>query len=47
MKVSVIEQCFHQQRYAANFKHVFGDITTARFQIRDIWCLFKDFGHIK
>src|SRR6266702_5430600 len=44
---SVVEQRLHQKRYAANFKHVFGDITTTRLQIRDIRCLFEDFCHFE
>src|SRR6266849_4548911 len=44
---SVIEQRFHQKRYATSFEHVFGDITTSWLQIRDIRCLFEDFRHVK
>jgi hypothetical protein len=47
MQEAVIEQRLHQERYAANLEHVFGDITAARFQIRDIRCLFEDFGHVE
>ncbi len=43
----MIEQRLHQKRYAANLEHVFGDITATRFQIRDIWCLFEDFGDVE
>ncbi len=43
----MVEQRLHQKRYAANFEHVFGDITAARFQIRDIRCLFEDFGDVE
>ena len=45
--MAVIEQRFHQKRYATSFEHVFGDITTARLQIRDIWCLFEDFRDVE
>ena len=44
---AVVEQRLHQQRHAASFEHVLGDITAARFQIRDIWCLFEDFGDVE
>ena len=44
---AVIEQRFHQQRNTASFEHVLGDITAARFQIRDIWCPFEDFGDVE
>ncbi|OIQ67945.1 hypothetical protein GALL_504740 [mine drainage metagenome] len=47
MQVAVIEQRLHQKRYATSLKHIFGDITTARLQIRDIRCLFEDFGDVK
>src|SRR5882757_1564974 len=47
VKVSMVEQCLHQKRYATNLEHVFGNITTARLQIRDIWCLFEDFGDVE
>ena len=43
----MIEQRLHQQRHAASFEHILGDITAARFQIRDIWCLFEDFGDVE
>ena len=43
----MIEQRLHQKRYAASFEHVLGDITAARFQIRDIRCLFEDFGDVE
>ena len=44
MQVAVVEQRLHQKRYAAYFEHVFGDITAAWLQIRDIRCHFEDFG---
>jgi hypothetical protein len=44
--MAVIEQRFHQKRYAASFKHVFGDITTSRLQILDIGRFFDDFRDI-
>ena len=47
VQVAVIEQGFHQERYAPYLEHVFGDITAARFQIRDIWCPFEDLGNIE
>src|SRR5262245_13035507 len=47
MQIAMIEEGLHQQRYPPSFEHVFGDITAAGFQIRDIWCLFEDLGHIK
>src|ERR1700730_3156243 len=47
VKEAIIEQRLHQQRNAASFKHVFGDITAARLQIRDIGSLFEDFRYIK
>ena len=47
VQVAVIEQSLHQQRHAACFEHVLGDITAARFQIRDIRCLFEDFGDVE
>jgi len=47
MQVAVIKQGFHQKRYSTSFKHVFGDITAARLQIRDIRCFFEYFGHVK
>src|SRR6266478_7146841 len=47
VQMAVIEQRLHQKRYATSFKHVFGDITTARLQIRDIWCLFEDFRDVE
>ena len=47
MHVAVVEQGFHQKRHTASFEHVLGDITAARFQIRDIWCLFEDFGDVE
>src|SRR5216684_6289932 len=45
--MAVIEQRLHQKRYATNLEHVFGDIATSWFQIRDIRCLFEDFGDIE
>ena len=47
MKEAMVEQRLHQQRNAASFEHVFGDITAAGFQIRDIRCPFEDFGDIE
>ena len=47
MQVAIVEQRLHQKRYATNFKHVFGNITAPWLQIRDIWCLFEDFGHVE
>ena len=47
MQEAVVEQRLHQERYAANFEHVFGDITAARLQIRDIRCPFEDLGHVE
>ena len=47
MQVAMVEQRLHQQRDAANFEHVLGDITAARLQIRDIRCSFEDLGHVK
>ena len=44
---AMIEQRLHQERNAASFEHVLGDITAARFQIRDIWCPFEDFGDVE
>ena len=44
---AVVEQCLHQQRHAACFEHILGDITAARFQICDIRCLFEDFRDIE
>src|SRR5579885_1012280 len=44
---AVVEQGFHQKRHAACFEHILGDITAARFQIRDIRCLFEDFGDVE
>ena len=35
VQMAVIEQRFHQNGNAPNFKYVFGDITTSRPQIRD------------
>ena len=35
------------QPAAASFKHVFGDITATRLQIRDIRRLFEDFRDVK
>ena len=43
----MVEQRLHQQRNAASFEHIFGDIAAARFQIRDIRCLFEDFGDVE
>ena len=43
----MVEQCLHQKRYATNLEHVFGNITTARLQISDIWCLFEDFRDVE
>ena len=45
--MAVIEQRFHQKRYATSFEHVFGDIAATRLQIRDIRSLFEDFGHVE
>src|ERR1035437_9655601 len=39
MHEAVIEQRFHEQGHAAGFEHILGNITAARFQIRDIRCL--------
>src|ERR1700744_5116364 len=47
VQMAIIEQSFHQKRYATSFEHVFGDITAARLQIRDIRCLFEDFRYIE
>ena len=44
---AVVEQRFHQKRNTASFEHVLGDITAARFQIRDIRCPFEDFGDVE
>ena len=46
-QVAIIEQRLHQKRYAANFKHVFGEITAARLQIRDIGFFFEDFCSVE
>ena len=40
----MIEQGLEQERHAASFEQVLGDITARRFQIRDIRCPFHDFG---
>src|SRR6187399_1636588 len=47
VQVAIIEQRLHQKRYAANLEHVFGNITAPRLQIRDIRCLFEDFGDVE
>src|SRR5215472_9327278 len=44
---AVLKQRLHQQRHPTSFEQVFGDITTARFQIRDIWCPFEDGGDVE
>ena len=47
VQVAIVEQRLHQKRYAANFEHVFGNITAARLQIRDIRSLFEDFRNVE
>jgi len=47
VQMAMIQQRLHQQRDATSFEHVFGHIAATRLQIRDIWCLFEDFGHIE
>src|SRR5262245_49961090 len=47
VQVTVVEQRLHQQRDAASFEHVFGDITATGLQIRDIRCLFEDFRDVE
>ena len=47
VEIAVLQQCLHQNWNAANFEHVFGDITATRLQIGDIRCLFEDFRHIE
>ena len=44
VQVAVIEQGLQQERHAARFEQILGDITARRFQIRDIRCPFQDFG---
>ena len=41
------EQRLRQKRHAANFAHVFGDITATGFQIRGARCFFEDFGRVE
>src|ERR1700690_1270887 len=47
VQIAVGEQCLHQIRHAPSLEHILGDITAARFQIRDIRCLFEDFGDVE
>src|SRR6478609_878949 len=47
VQVAIVEQRLHQQRNAANFKHVFCDITATWFQICDIRSLFEDFRNVE
>ena len=47
VEVAIVEQRLHQKRYAANLEHVFGNITAPWLQIRDIRCLFEDFGDVE
>jgi hypothetical protein len=47
MQKTVIQQGLHEQRNAASFKQIFGDIAAAGFQIRDIWCSFEDLGDVE
>src|SRR5436190_1715352 len=47
VKIPVVEQRPHQEWNAACFEYIFGNKTTARFQIRDVWCPFEDFGDVE
>src|SRR5262245_24524792 len=47
MQIAMVEERPHQQRNASSLEHIFGDITATRFQIRDIWSLFKDFRDVE
>ena len=47
VQVAVIEEGFHQEWHAASFEQILGDITAARFQIRDVRCPFEDFGDVE
>jgi hypothetical protein len=36
MEIAMVEEGPHEERNATSLEHIFGDITAARFQIRDI-----------
>src|SRR5438552_8368894 len=44
---AMVEQRLQQQRNAASFEQIFGNITAARLQIGDIGCPFEDLRHIE
>ena len=47
VQIAVVEQRLHQQRHAAGFEHVLGDIAPARLQIGDIGRALEDLGDVE